>query len=405
MSKYSIVLKHEFMSTIKRKGFVITSLALPVIGLVGILVGMLIQNINAQPDTSEPLQVGYVDNTGIFSGYQNQPGVALVPQTDSQTAVDNMLSGELDEFLIIPEDYINTGIIQRFTMQAETNPGGDITYAISNFLTSNLLDGKVDTDILSRVQNPFALISTVIDETGQPAPGQGGIPNYIVSYLFGILLLMSIFTASGYLLQGLSEEKENRIMEVLLSSVTTRELMTGKIIGLGLAGLIQVAFWLVCAWGLVKFATNTFGDILGALSIPADMIIVCLVFFILGYFLYAIMMAAIGAVTSNVRDGQQLSVIVTMSAAFPFYIMPFILDGGDNLLNQILSLFPLTSPLTIIMRMGIGIPVWEIVLAAILLALTIWFFFGLAAKLFRVFLLMYGKTPSLKEIMHLIRQT
>jgi hypothetical protein len=85
--------------------------------------------------------------------------------------------------------------------------------------------------------------------------------------------------------------------------------------------------------------------------------------------------------------------------------MPFILDGGDNLLNQILSLFPLTSPLTIIMRMGIGIPVWEIVLAAILLALTIWFFFGLAAKLFRVFLLMYGKTPSLKEIMHLIRQT
>jgi ABC-type Na+ efflux pump, permease component len=94
--------------------------------------------------------------------------------------------------------------------------------------------------------------------------------------------------------------------------------MTGKIIGLGLAGLIQVAFWLVCAWGLVKFATSTFGDILGALSIPADMIIVCLVFFILGYFLYAIMMAAIGAVTSNVRDGQQLSVIVTMSAAFPF---------------------------------------------------------------------------------------
>ncbi|AII60942.1 ABC transporter, permease protein [Dehalococcoides mccartyi CBDB1] len=405
MSKYRIVLKHEFMSTLKRKGFLITSLALPVLGLLGILVGMVVQNINAKPDTNEPLQIGYVDQVGVFSGYQEQPGVVLIPFADSQTAVDNMLSGELDEFLIIPADYINTGIIQRFTLKAEISPGGDTSYAISSFLTSNLLGGKVDADILSRVQNPFALINTVIDESGQPAPGQGGIPNYIVSYLFGILLLLAIFTASGYLLQGLSEEKENRIMEVLLSSVTTRELMTGKIVGLGLAGLIQVAFWLVCAWGLVKFATKTFGDILGALSIQADMIVVCLVFFILGYFLYSILMAAIGAITPNVRDGQQLSVIVTMSAAFPFYLMPFILNGGDNLLNKVLSLFPLTSPLTIIMRMGTGIPVWEIILAAILLSLTIWLFFGLAAKLFRVFLLMYGKTPSIKEIMHLIRQT
>nr|BEL00894.1 ABC transporter permease [Dehalococcoides mccartyi] len=405
MSKYRIVLKHEFMSTLKRKGFLITSLALPVLGLLGILVGMVVQNINAKPDTNEPLQIGYVDQVGVFSGYQEQPGVVLIPFADSQTAVDNMLSGELDEFLIIPADYINTGIIQRFTLKAEISPGGDTSYAISSFLTSNLLGGKVDADILSRVQNPFALINTVIDESGQPAPGQGGIPNYIVSYLFGILLLLAIFTASGYLLQGLSEEKENRIMEVLLSSVTTRELMTGKIVGLGLAGLIQVAFWLVCAWGLVKFATKTFGDILGALSIQADMIVVCLVFFILDYFLYSILMAAIGAITPNVRDGQQLSVIVTMSAAFPFYLMPFILNGGDNLLNKVLSLFPLTSPLTIIMRMGTGIPVWEIILAAILLSLTIWLFFGLAAKLFRVFLLMYGKTPSIKEIMHLIRQT
>ncbi|OBW62446.1 MAG: ABC transporter permease [Dehalococcoides mccartyi] len=405
MSKYRIVLKHEFMSTLKRKGFLITSLALPVLGLLGILVGMVVQNINAKPDTNEPLQIGYVDQVGVFSGYQEQPGVELIPFADSQTAVDNMLSGELDEFLIIPADYINTGIIQRFTLKAEISPGGDTSYAISSFLTSNLLGGKVDADILSRVQNPFALINTVIDESGQPAPGQGGIPNYIVSYLFGILLLLAIFTASGYLLQGLSEEKENRIMEVLLSSVTTRELMTGKIVGLGLAGLIQVAFWLVCAWGLVKFATKTFGDILGALSIQADMIVVCLVFFILGYFLYSILMAAIGAITPNVRDGQQLSVIVTMSAAFPFYLMPFILNGGDNLLNKVLSLFPLTSPLTIIMRMGTGIPVWEIILAAILLSLTIWLFFGLAAKLFRVFLLMYGKTPSLKEIMYLIKQT
>ncbi|ACZ61888.1 ABC transporter permease [Dehalococcoides mccartyi] len=405
MSKYSIVLKHEFMSTLKRKGFLITSLALPVLGLVGILVGMVVQDINAQPDTAEPLQIGYVDQVGVFSGYQEQPGVVLVPQTDSQTAVDNMLNGELDEFLIIPENYINTGIIQRFTLETEISPGGDISYAISSFLTSNLLGGKVDADILSRVQNPFALVNTVIDESGQPAPGQGGIPNYIVSYLFGILLLLAIFTASGYLLQGLSEEKENRIMEVLLSSVTTRELMTGKIVGLGLAGLIQVAFWLVCAWGLAQFATKTFGDILGALSIQADMIIVCLVFFVLGYFLYSILMAAIGAITSNVRDGQQLSVIVTMSAAFPFYLMPFILEGGDNILNKALSLFPMTAPITIIMRMGTGIPVWEIVLAAILLSLTIWLFFGLAAKLFRVFLLMYGKTPSIKEILHLIGQT
>jgi ABC-2 type transport system permease protein len=215
---------------------------------------------------------------------------------------------------------------------------------------------------------------------------------------------MSIFTASGFLLQGLSEEKENRVMEVLLSSVSPRQLITGKVLGLGAAGLVQIALWLVSFRLLLPFASSSIGGLFSTLQFPPSIIILSLIYFILGYLLYAILMAGVGAIAPTVQMGQQMSAIFSMMSAIPFVFMVFIIENGDHIVNIILSLFPLTAPLTVMMRLGQGIPVWEIIASIVLLGLTIWGCLALSARIFRTFLLMYGKTPSFKDVMRSLRQ-
>jgi ABC-2 type transport system permease protein len=295
-------------------------------------------------------------------------------------------------------------MITRYLLRTEIQPSVASIQAIEYFLVNNIIQDKLDPNISARIQSPVSLSNVVLDKTGNVANGQGGYGAYIISYLFGLLLVMSIFTASGYLLQGLSEEKENRVMEVLLSSASNRQLITGKVLGLGIAGLLQMVFWLLSAWGLVVLASGSIGGLFSTIQFPLNVVILSLVYYVLGYFLFAIILAGIGAIVPTVRDGQQLSVAVTLVGSIPFMMMPYIIENGDKLPNVLLTLFPLTAPLTVMMRLDAGIPVWELVLSTILLVISIVGCLSLASKLFRTYLLMFGKTPGAKELMRSLRQ-
>jgi ABC-2 type transport system permease protein len=159
---------------------------------------------------------------------------------------------------------------------------------MTEFLVNNLLAGKVDNVIIERVVYPLSLNSIILDSSGQIAENQGGFANFIVPYIFSILLIMAIFTSSGFLLQGLGEEKENRVMEILLSSVSPRQLITGKVLGLGAAGLVQIIVWLVSARFLANMASSTIGGMLSSLSITGEFLLISLIYFILGYLLFAV---------------------------------------------------------------------------------------------------------------------
>ena len=168
--------------------------------------------------------------------------------------------------------------------------------------------------MLTRVQYPLSLNSITLDESGQVAAEQGGFSAFIVPYIFSLLLIMAIFTSSGFLMQGLGEEKENRVMEILLSSVSPRQLITGKVIGLGTAGLLQILVWLVSARFLAEMASSSIGGLLSNLQIPADFLILSLVYFVLGYLLFAIAMAGAGSIGSTARESQQLGMIFIFPA-------------------------------------------------------------------------------------------
>jgi len=402
VNKTGLIARHEFLVNIKRKAFLILTLALPVFLLLVMLASQVIVGLQKPPAEIE--KIGYVDEIGAFSQYTEQERIELVRFESQGDANNALFDKNIKEYFVIPGDYVDTGLIYRFTLDRELEPGGEATTVIRNFLLSNLLEGKTTPEITERVKAPLNMVTTLLTKTGAVAPNQGGFAAFVIPYIFSMLLLMSIFFSSGYLLQGLGEEKENRVIEILLSSISSRQLLAGKVIGLGAAGLLQVIIWLISARFLVQFASSTWGDIIGSLQIPADFLILGIIYFILGYLLFAVLMAGVGAISPNARDGQSLSTMFTLAGIAPLWFTAFIIENPDHLVSQILTIFPVTAPVTVMIRLGLTeIPIWELAVSIGVLIVSIFGCFILAAKLFRTFLLMYGKRPNFKEIMRSFR--
>ncbi len=407
-SKTALIFKHEFITLIRRTGFIIMTVAFPLLGFVAIAGGNLISGITGggEPGPVDTVEIGYVDTAAVISGHEDQGFFRFIRFDTPDAASAALQGGDIAEFIITSPDYLETGAVTRFTPSRELETPNDRFQAIRNFLLDNLLAADVDPAVLDRAKTPVNLANVLIDpETGLPAEDQGGFVAVILPYFFSILLVMSIFTSSGYLLQGLAEEKENRIMEVLLSSVSARELITGKVLGLGAAGLVQMALWLFSARFLADFASNNFAEVLGALEVSVYFVTIALVYFILGYLLYAIIMAAVGSITSTVRESQQLATVFSLLAVSPLWGLVFIIENPEHPVSVFLTLFPFTAPIATIIRIGAtDVPFWQIGASVTIMAATIVGLLVLSAKVFRTFLLMYGKTPKLGEIVRMLKQ-
>jgi ABC-2 type transport system permease protein len=202
----------------------------------------------------------------------------------------------------------------------------------------------------------------------------------------------------------LGEEKENRLIEVLLSSVSTRQLLFGKVLGLGAAGLVQVAVWLVSLPLLLALASSVFGGFFSGIQIPANFIVLGLVYFLLGYALFAVLSAATGAVSPSAKEGQQLASIYTLLSVAPLWFSSTLILFPNSPVWVALSIFPITAPVVVMFRLGLtAIPAWQV---AVSIAVMLLFTTGMllvAVRIFRTYLLMYGKRPGLGVILRSLR--
>ena len=379
------------------------TLLVPLVMLLGIGVFHLISGI-AEPPVAEAVTVGYVDNSGDFQGYAQQGRVDLVQLRTPDDATKALLAGDIKEYFVIPLDYISTGVVRLYTLKKQLEPPADITTAIKNFLLSNLLAGKVPAATVDRVEAPLNLVTTRLTETGAVAPEQGGFGNLIIPVVFSLLLSLSIIFSSSYLLQGLGEEKENRLIEVLLSSVSARQLLTGKVLGIGAAGLAQVGVWVISTPLLLSLASSTFGGFTSTIRLPAAFLVLAVVYFILGYLLFAVLSAGIGAISSNSREGQQLIAIFTLPVFIPLWFMSLLMLLPNNPIWVILTIFPITAPVEVMIRFGVSeIPAWQLVASIAALVLSIIGILLLTIKVFRTHLLMYGKRVRFREIIRSLR--
>jgi ABC-2 type transport system permease protein len=403
MNKTFIILKHEFRQTLKNRSFIILTLALPLLAILGMGIYQGVQHWY-HPGAPQEVKIGYVDQTGMFDEYTNQTGVLFVLYPDEEQAKDALLAKDIKEYFAIPADYLSNGVIIRYTMSREVAPSAKTTAQITDFLLSNLLGGEVSPQVMERVKTPLSMASIRLNETGEIAPYQDVVSSYVVPIVFASLFVIAIMFSSGFLFQSVTEEKENRVIEILLSSVSSGQLLVGKVLGLGAAGLIQAAVWFITVAIFSQVAQGII-PALSALSIPASLIGWGLVYFILGYLLLAALYAGVGSIGATAKEGQGWSIIFTLPAISPLWFNYFIIGSPEGAVSRALTFFPLTSPVTAMMRLAThAISAWEIMLSLVILvgsiALTMWF----ASKIFRVFLLMYGKRLALREIIRYVRE-
>jgi len=352
----------------------------------------------------ETTTIGYVDEAGGFDQYTTQGYIELVRFNTPDDATTALINDDVSEYFIIPPDYMSTGVINRYTLEREVETPPIIAAVIKNFLTSNMLAGKVPPETVYRIESPINLVVTRLTETGEVATEQGGFGNVIIPGIFSLLLALSLMLSSTYLVQGLGDEKESRLIEVLLSSVSTRQLLVGKVLGLGAAGLVQVVVWLASIPLLLRLASSTFGGFVSTIQLPANFLILGIVYFILGYSLFAALSAGIGAISPNAREGQQLAMIYTLFTFVPLWFSSLLFIFPNSPIWVVLTIFPITAPMAAMLRLGVSdIATWQLAVSIAVLVLSTIGVLFLSVKAFRVYLLMYGKRPKIGEIIRNLR--
>jgi len=407
MNKTLLIFRHEFLHTIRKTSFIIVTLALPVVALVGIGIFHIVSGVTSpatEVTKTEVTRIGYVDEAGGFDRFTTQWNMTLVSFDTAEAATQALTKEDIAEYFLIPPDFISTGMISRYTMQRELMPSEATYAAVKNFISSNLLAGRVPTTIITRVVAPLDLITTTLTSTGAVAQEQGGFGNLIIPAAFAALLALALVLASMYVLQGLGEEKENRLMEILLSSVSTRQLVTGKVLGLGAAGLLPVIIGVVSIPLLLNLASSSIGGFLSTIQIPTSLLVLAVVYFILGYSLFAVLSAGVAAVSSTVREAQGIGLIYTFCAIGPFWFLYLLLTFPNSPIWIVFSIFPFSAPVLVMLRLGLtGVPVWQLAASMGVLVLCIVGGLLLASKLLRTYILMYGKRPSIGEIIRNLR--
>ncbi len=403
MNKTLLIFRHEFLHTLKRKEFIIMTLIVPLVALLAIGVLQLV-SITTMPPVVETTTIGYVDEAGGFDQYTTQGNIELLRFNIPDGATTALINGDVSEYFVIPPDYISTGVIDRYTLEKEVETPPVIATVIKNFLTSNLLSEKVPPETVYRIESPLNLVVTRLTETGAVATEQGGYGNVIIPAIFSLLLALSLMLSSTYLVQGLGDEKESRLIEILLSSLSTRQLLVGKVLGLGAAGIVQVVVWLASAPLLLRLASSAFGGFISTIQLPANFLVLGIVYFILGYSLFAALSAGIGAISPNAREGQQLAMIYTMLVFVPLWFSSLLFRFPNSPIWVVLTIFPITAPMAVMLRLGVSdIAAWQLAVSIAVLVLSTIGVLFLSVKAFRVYLLMYGKRPKFREIIRSLR--
>ena len=420
MRKLRLIVKREYLTRIKTKGFIIGTILVPLIGLAFCL--LIIYLVNHKPTQSMRLVI--VDDSGALAQpitqgldakLENGKSEFTIAETIVQPASPDAVQQDLrarinaekiDAYLWIPRDPK-----QSFELHMR-NPDnfsliGPLSGAVDQAVISRRLsDRGVHLDDIKTILHGADLKLMKVSETGEAEEkGQSiGIAIALVVLLYTALLMYGIITMRSVL-----EEKTTRTMEVLISAVRPFELLAGKILGVALAAFTQFAIWMISTALLFSYGTLAAlgmgqGSAMSGVHIPISLVLYAGIFFIGGYFLYSSMFAAIGAACSNEQDAQQLQWIAMAPLVFCMVIYSMVLNDPTSTASVVLSEIPFFAPVLMALRISLQTPpAWQVALSLFLLLITTVATIYASAKIYRVGILMYGKRPSLVEMFRWLR--
>jgi ABC-2 type transport system permease protein len=413
--RIAAVARFELVSVVKRWSYLIATFGLPIFlalvsgTVLGVQTYFLTQRAVESSEFGLIDEAGVVDRTvfkdrdGALVWTANANDVVLYDNRDVATA--DLESGRLRSLYVVEKDYLASGEVR--AIQSEKTPllsmrGTAIEPLLRSLLRKSLVEGRLDADVQERVLSPAYFVRSRLGPEGDQVTGVDEALDLLVRttipLFLGILLLTALLSASGYLVQTVSTDKESKIVEVLLSSVTPEEILAGKLFGLGAAGLFQFAVW---SSMVVLVALSASAALASVVSIPWQALAVAPLFFILGYLFLGSLMLSTAALGANAAESQKLTMGWAMLAILPLMVLVILLDDPNGILGQSMTWIPFTSPLTVIIRLAVdssGIAWWEVVGSMAVLVLSTWASIRVGARLFRVGFLLTGSRPSLAEL-------
>jgi ABC-2 type transport system permease protein len=397
MKKAWIVARHEFRVTVRRISFVLFTFVFPLfMAGVPLVMNLLSQRVvqeSRQAVLDKPL--GVVDE---WKGLTRNPGFAVRRFGDEAAAKTALLAKEVGAYIVVPPDYLERGGVRvvfqkRPTILTAAKP--PLPNGLEDWIVDNLL-AEVESSRRARAKAAFEPVLVYLDASGHPSSetAEETVARAGAAYVLFFLLFMNIFGSSQYLLQGLTEEKENRVMEMVLASVTPEELLLGKFLGLGAAGLLQMIVWVAMGVAGVLLLSVQ-------ISLPPLLFVLFLTYFLLGYALFGSLMLGFGALGTSARESHQIGSILSLIAISPLFAIAVLVEAPNGTLATVFSYVPFTAPTTMIFRYVIdpqGMPWRDLVLSALVLAVSTFLAIRFSARLFRAGLLLYGKRPGLRQI-------
>ncbi len=423
MHNILMVMRREFLERATKKSFWIGTAVFPILMVGFSFLPMLLIGLGG----NEQKSIALVDGTGrLATPLVRELAGETLKDGKSRYVVENVpIAGSLDETRKSLEPRVRNkeiyGILSiqddidaKDAFQFYGRTVGDIK-SIAEFrsalrraviaLRFEHANIAVDKDLVTKLIAPVDMQTNEISKEGGSTK-KDFMEAYLGTFMFVMVLFFTLLLYGIATMRGILEEKSSRVMEVLLGSVSPDELMTGKILGIGLVGLTQVAVYAITA-GLVRLylSSQANPDMAGILSsFTAGKMAFFLIFFMLGYFMYTALFACIGAVCNSEQEAQNLQSPVQMCLMLPMMATIFFVGQPDSTIAVVVSLIPIFTPMVMFMRICVQMPpVWQIALSIVLTLGTTWLIFRGAAKIFRVGILMYGKRPTIPEILRWAR--
>lgn len=430
MNKILIIIQREFLKRVRTKGFIILTITMPFIMAALVFVPLWLSSI----ENDEQQKVAVIDPTGVYAkALKTSKSFAFSAQpviTEEMRSEDS----PYDAVVAISGDLVkNNG---KVTIYSHKEIPGNLLDYIQSKLNETVQKQKLEATgiagldkIIDNVQRDVKMNTVKWSKEGDEQASSTYVA-IIVGGIFTLLIYIFVITYGGMVMQSVIEEKTNRIVELLVSSVKPFQLMMGKIIGVMLVGIAQMALWGVMLSIIMTVASVGFGvsqapsiaagqpmpsptmnmsqdtqELLTAIiNLPyAEIGLMFIIMFVGGYLLYSSFFAATGASINEQEDANQFVVPITMITLFGLYAAMYSIENTDGPLAFWASLFPLTSPIVMMIRIPFGVPLWQELLSIALLYASAFLMIWIGGKIYRVGILMYGKKPSIKEIIKWMR--
>ena len=426
MKKVWVIIKREYLIRVRTKAFIIGTLISPLLMLGLILLpaffatrGGGTRQVTVIDQSNDPTLFEAIkkraeattetDDSGgsgraRFANTQYQLTKMVLQPGESLEEVKKRLSDEVKAdsdkaYVVLPQGVLDDAEPEYYAKNVSDPAIRGVEEAISATVVERRLTraGINPTDI-SRYMKSVDLRKIKVGPQGESE--ESGVPTFIVAFIMLFFIYITILFYGIFVMRGVIEEKQSRIVEVVVSSVRPFQMMIGKIIGIGLVGLTQYGIWMLSAALLsffgAKLAAGTGTELP---KIPASLLIYFIIYFLLGYFLFATLYAMVGAMVSSEEDAQQVQFPVTILIVIPMMVFSLVMNNPNSPASVTLSMIPFFSPTLMMLRIAIDPPPWwQVALSLVLMVATIFAAIWVASRIYRVGILMYGKRPSLAEL-------